>query len=86
MGSPDRRRWIAFLTACGITFGGGGVVWAALLMFQIGHAWGFRGMPKPGWFDWLTLAVYGGPLVAAVLLPLVLVVGIYLLSRAAPEG
>ena len=78
---PAWRRWWVFAIVSVLGVGAGGVVWAVLAYVQMLNAWGFRGMPKPVWFEVLSWVVWGGPVVAAVLVPLALVLGIYLLSR-----
>ena len=79
--AASRLKWWLFAAVSVFGCGGLAVVWAFLAYFQMLNAWGLRGMPKPLWFEALFWVVWGGPVVAAVALPLWLVGGIYLLSR-----
>jgi len=78
--TPTLKWWVFGLTSV-FGCGGLGVLWLVLAYFQMLNAWGFRGMPKPLWFEALSWIVWGGPVLAAVVLPLMFVGGIYLLSR-----
>ncbi len=82
MKSTAILRWSAFGASSLAVMGCCGFGWAGLAYLQMAHAWGFRGMPKPWWFEALTWVVWGTPVLAAVFFPLMLVAGIYMLSRA----
>lgn len=81
MKSAGTFRWIAFAVVSISAMGCCGLGWAVLAYVQMLHAWGFRGMPKPWWLEALSWVVWGTPVLAAVFFPLMLVAGIYMLSR-----
>ena len=72
-GARDNLRLVALVSLSVIL----AVLWTVAFVAQVTLAWGFRGELKPTWFDVMTLAVYGAP----VLLPSTYV--IIVIARAA---